>query len=618
MQVGAHYQDKSCEFVVWAPNASKVALVLTGKNELHAMEKAGAEGYWKLALDGVKPGREYMYQLDGQALLPDPASFFQPHGVFGPSSVVDHGSFAWRDGSWHGLTFKDMVFYELHVGAFTPEGTFKAAAGRVGELADLGVNAVELMPVAQSPGSRNWGYDAAFLYAVQNTYGAPDDLKRFVDQCHRLGVAVFTDIVYNHAGPEGNFLNLFGPYFLEKQMTHWGPMANLDGPLNGPVREYFSQNTFYWLEKYHLDGLRLDAVLSMLDSSPKHFLQQLTETTQRCSKLLRRKMWLIAESGYNQPKVLSPRKFGGFEFDAQWLDDFQHAVFALLTGEREGYYGNYGTMSNLMEVLVQSYLHVGGGGFDKSFRRRRPDESFLWISSDRFVVFAQNHDQVGNRLLSDRLTAIAGPEAAKVAAGVTVLSPYVPLLFMGEEYAETVPFNFFVDYASKELSAATREGRVKEFAQFHWKGENPDPADPQTFEASKLRWNLRYGNEGRKVLGYYKALIGLRKRMTAPCYADRGNMKLLGSEAEKILFMQRCRGGYANVVVANLSPNDTSYIFPFNGGKYVKALDSADEAWGGPGEVLPSEAAKGDRQKIRGYNLAVFEHEKEKEEAKKP
>ncbi len=618
MRVGASYLDKNCEFIVWVPNSSKVSLVLTGKNEMHPMEKIGADGYWKLILNGVKPGIEYMYQLDGQMLLPDPASFFQPRGVFGPSAVVDHGSFIWRASHWRGLRLKDMIFYELHIGSFTPEGTFKATSDRIGELADLGINAVELMPVAQFPGSRNWGYDTAFLYAVQNTYGTPDDFKRFVDQCHLQGIAVFTDIVYNHAGPEGNFLNLFGPYFPEKQMTHWGPMANLDGPLNGPVREYFSQNTSYWLEKYHLDGLRLDAVLSMLDSSPKHFLQQLTETTQQCSKALKRRMWLIAESGYNQPKVLSPRKFGGFEFDAQWLDDFQHAVFALLTGEREGYYGNYGSMSNLMEVLVQSYLHVGGGGFDKSFRRRRPDENFLWISSDRLIVFAQNHDQIGNRLLSNRLVTIAGYEAAKVAAGITLLSPYVPLLFMGEEYADAAPFNFFVDYASKELSTATREGRVKEFAEFHWKGENPDPADKQTFEASKLRWDLRYKGMGKKILAYYKALIQLRKRMTAPCYADRGNMKLLGSESEKILFMHRCRSDYTNVVVANLSPNDSSYVFPFDGAIYVKVLDSADVSWDGPGEVLSSEAVKGDKQRIRGYNLAIFEHEHGKEKTKIP
>ena len=609
MRVGANYQKKSCEFVVWAPNARKVSLFLTDNNVAHSMGKVDANGYWKLILGDVKPGLEYMYQLDGHAPLPDPASFFQPRGVFGASAVVDHGSYSWRDDKWRGLQLKDMIFYELHIGTFTPEGTFKAAEGRLKELVDLGINAVELMPIAQFPGSRNWGYDAAFIYAVQNTYGAPDDLKHFVDECHQQGVAVFTDIVYNHAGPEGNFLNLYGPYFLEKQMTHWGPMANLDGPFNGPVREYFLQNTLYWLEKYHLDGLRLDAVLSMLDSSPKHFLQQLTEAVQQCSKTIGRRMWLIAESGYNQPKVLSQRKLGGFEFDAQWLDDFQHAVFALLTGEQEGYYRNYGSVSDLMEILVQPYLHVGGGGFDKSFRRRKPNEDFLWISSDRLIVFIQNHDQVGNRLLSDRITTIAGFEAAKVGAGMTLLSPYTPLLFMGEEYGETAPFNFFVDYTNKELSAVTRAGRIKEFEEFHWKGENPDPANVQTFEASKLHWDLRYEEKGKKILDYYKALIRLRKRMISPCYADRSKMKLLGSESQKMLFMQRCQLDCANVVIVNLSPNESSFVFPFDEGKYVKIIDSADVAWSGPGETLSNIIAHGDRQKIRGYNIAVFECE---------
>jgi maltooligosyltrehalose trehalohydrolase len=606
MWIGAKYQDKNCEFTVWAPYASRVDLVLRKNNEANNMERT-KEGYWKILLEKANQGLEYMFQLDKQTLLPDPASNFQPRGVFEPSAVIDHDSFKWQDNDWKGISLKDMIFYELHIGTFTPEGTFNSAEKRICELVDLGINALELMPVTQFSGSRNWGYDPAFIYAVQNTYGLPDDLKHFVNECHRQNIAVFSDIVYNHAGPEGNFLNLFGPYFLKKQATHWGPMVNFDGHLNGPVRDYFFQNALFWLEKYHFDGLRLDAVLSMIDSSPVHFLQQLTEAVHNCSEKLKRKMLLIAESGYNQPKVLLPRTKGGFEFDAQWLDDFQHALFALLTGEQEGYYGNYGKISDLMEILVQSYLHVGGGGFDKSFRRRRPNEDFLWIASDRLIAFAQNHDQIGNRLLSDRLTTIAGFEAAKVAAGVTLLSPYTPLLFMGEEYAETVPFNFFVDYTSKELSKATREGRVKEFGEFHWKGENPDPADLETFESSKLCWDKRYSAVGKKILSYYKMLIQLRKHMTAPCYADRKNMKLYGNELEKIVFIHRCDSNYTNILVANLNPKESSCIFPIGEYNYVKILDSSDVLWNGPGEVLPCEVKKGDKLNINGFNLAVFE-----------
>lgn len=571
------------------------------------MEKVNGEGYWRLLLDNVTEGLEYLYQLDNGQLLPDPASHFQPHGVFGPSAVVDHQTFTWRAADWKGRSLKDTIFYELHVGTFTQEGTFKAASSRIKELVELGVNAVELMPIAQFPGSRNWGYDTAFIYAVQNSYGGPDDLRRFVDECHLQGVAVIFDVVYNHAGPEGNFLNQFGPYFLTRKMTDWGPMANLDGPLNGPVREYFLQNTCHWIKNYHADGLRLDAVLSMIDSSPKHFLAELTETAQKCSKTFKRKMWLIAESGYNQPKVLLPRKHGGFEFDAQWLDDFQHALFSVLTGEREGYYGNYGAMEHLEEVMVESYLHVGGGGLDKSFRRRRTDEHFLWISSSRLVTFSQNHDQIGNRLFSDRLIAIAGQEAAKVAAGLTLLSPYLPLLFMGEEYGETAPFNFFVDYASKELSGTIREGRMKEFAEFNWQGESLDPSDKRTFESSKLNWDLRYKGEGKKILAYYQTLIHLRQCLAKSGVTDRKKMNMRSNEADKILFIQRCQDNYANVVVANLSPEEQRFTFPFDGGKYIKIFDSADVAWAGPGFVLPIEVVKGSRQNIRSFNLAVFE-----------
>jgi maltooligosyltrehalose trehalohydrolase len=606
MDVGVNYQDNRCEFVVWAPESSETGVILIATNEFYPMTKL-KEGYWKIVIDGVKPESEYMFKLNGKILLPDPASHFQPKGVFGPSKVINHESFKWTDLDWQGLYLKDMVFYELHVGVFTPQGTFKAISSRVRELAEIGVNAIELMPIAQFPGERNWGYDVAFPFAVQNTYGSPDDLKNLANECHMHGVALFIDVVYNHAGPEGNFLNEYGPYFVKNRMTAWGPTVNLDGPNSKPVRDYFSQNTFHWLQKYHLDGLRLDAVLFMLDNSPVHFLQDLTSKVKLCSRKLKRKICLIAESGYNQPIVLTPKNRGGYGFDAQWLDDFQHALHAILTGEKEGYYRNYGKMLHLKETLIESYVHVGGGLPNSHFRPRNPDESFLWINSNKLVVFSQNHDQVGNRVISERLTTLSGYEAAKTAASLVLLSPYVPLLFMGEEYGETKPFDFFADYADAKLRAATRKGRALEFASFHWKGESRDPSAIKTFEDSKIHWESRYAGPGVEIANYYKALIHLRKKMNLSCYSNRGQMKVVCNEENKILFIKRCKGNHANVIVANLCNKEQSCEFPFNGGKYRKVLDSADTNFGGPGVILSNEVKKDQKDFIHGFNFAVFE-----------
>ena len=607
MDVGVNYQDKSCEFVVWAPNCSKVFLLLTSTQELYAMAKA-RKGYWTLAIDGLKEESEYLYKLDDQILRSDPASNFQPQGVFGSSQIINHESFNWSDTDWQGLTLDELVFYELHVGTFTREGTFKAVSSKVKELAEIGVNAIELMPVAQFPGKYNWGYDVSFPFAVHNTYGHPEDLKKLANECHRQGIALFADVVYNHAGPEGNFLNDYGPYFLKNRKTQWGPPINLDGPLCGPVRDYFMQNTLHWLKNYHLDGLRLDAILFMLDNSPEHFLGQLTSSVHRFSRKLKRKVWLVAETSFNQPVVLKPSSQGGYGFDAQWLDDYQHALHAVLTGERDGYYRNYGKMSHLKEALTEAYVHVGGGFPNSRLRLRKPTESFSWINSNRLVVFSQNHDQIGNRLLSERLTVLAGYEAAKTAAGLVLLSPYVPLLFMGEEYGETRPFNFFVNYNDKELLAATREGRKREFSRFHWKGESPDPSSEQTFEQSKLNWAMRSQEQGKKMLAYYQALIQLRHSIrTGKCYSDRTQMQVQCSEKNKILFIKRCMGDKENVVVANLSSNEKSYRFPFEGGDYRKVLDSADVAWNGPGVLLSQSTKKGDNNFIRGFNFAFFE-----------
>lgn len=600
--VGHSYHEGTCDFTVWAPNCSQVNLLFEDTKPLKMQKAKG--GYWKTTTS-VKPNALYQFLLDEKVVKPDPASHFQPNGVFGKSKVVDHREFPWEDKDWTGLDLKDLLFYELHVGTFTPQGTFQSTKERIKELAEFGFNAVELLPITQFSGKRNWGYDGVFPFSIQNTYGTPNDFKALVNECHLHGVALFIDLVYNHLGPEGNCLNDYGPYFPSDKMGRWGATINLDGPLSHGVRAYFLQNTLHWLNHYRIDGIRLDAILSMQDSSPTHFLQELNQTVDKYRERTGKKVHLIAETSYNISEVMLPKERGGFGFDGQWLDDFQHALFTLLTQERAGYYQPYGDLRHLIEALSDAYVYVG---FDSSFRPRRSDESFRCIPANSFIVFSQNHDQVGNRLLGDRLICISGLEAAKLAAGMVLLSPYVPLLFMGEEYGETAPFLFFTDYQSKQLIDNIREGRRKEFADFHWQGDVPEPQSLETFEKSKLNWQQRYLGLGKKISSYYRALIQLRKKHAIfHSYVNR-QIKHITCQNDKILFIQKQAqtGQTQAVIIANFSKEPKTYSFPFNGSGYRKVLDSADSAWAGQGSSVPETAVKGDIHTINGFNFIVF------------
>ncbi len=603
LRIGANFQDGSCSFSVWAPHHNEVTLLIGEERQQFKMMQA-ENGYWALTCDGMKPNSPYLYKLDGKVVKPDPASHFQPTGVFGPSAVIDHEAFKWSDDGWSGLDLEDLVFYELHVGTFTPEGTFKSLMSRIKELSEFGVNAVELMPVSQFSGSRNWGYDGVFPFAVQNSYGNPDDLKMLVDECHFRKVALFIDLVYNHVGPEGNCLNDYGPYFPSSSKGRWGPNVNLDGTLSSEVRNYFLENTLHWFSHYHLDGIRLDAVLTIHDNSQKHFLQELNQAVKSYSKQTGKKLHLVAElGGCNEPKVLTPIQRGGFGFDAQWLEDFQHALFVQLTGEKKGYYQLYTNINDLIESITDAYVYIGN---DLDSKRRSSDESFLWIPSSKFIVFSQNHDQIGNRLLGDRLISITGFEGAKLAIGMVMLSPYIPLFFMGEEYGETAPFLFFTDYSNNELKDAVREGRKKEFADFHWQGEVPDPQSLETFDKSKINWNLRSMETGKKMAGFFKTLIEIRKNLLLfHSNADR-QIKQINAKNEKILFIKKENENSEAVIIANFTCRQTSYLFPFENGTYKKILDSAEVAWNGPGPSLPISASYSDSHVIQGFNFAVF------------
>src|SRR4051812_14129618 len=495
--------DGTVEFRVWAPHPERVDVRVGGADHALADEGFGVRS----ARVPAHAGDDYWFVLDGRE-LPDPASRWQPHGLRGPSRVVDPGAFAWTDAGWHGgAELRDAVLYELHVGTFTAEGTFEAAAAKLPGLAELGVTHVELMPVAEFPGARGWGYDGVYISAAHSSYGGPLGLQRLVDAAHAAGLGVILDVVYNHLGASGvAAMEAYGPYFTEKYETFWGKAINYDDADCDPVREWVLQSAEGWVRDFHVDGLRLDAIHAIYDSNARHILRELADRVHaRDHRAL-----VISESGLNDPKVIRPGSAGGHGHDAQWADDFHHALRVLLTGDRAGYYEEFGRVEQLAKAYRRPFVHDGDYS---TFRRRR----FGAPADDRpvqqFVVFDQNHDQVGNRAFGDRLP----DEARPLAAFCTLLSPFVPMLFMGEEYGEPAPFQFFTDHIDEDIAQATREGRRREFAAFaDFAGEEvPDPQDPATFERSKL---TRRGNAALREL--YERLLQVRRDLPAGEDAD--------------------------------------------------------------------------------------------------
>ncbi len=494
---------------VWAPRAALVELVVGG--ERRAMHGAGG-GWWTAHpadADDLRPGDDYAFALDGGEPLPDPRAEALPHGVHGPARVVDHDAFAWHDRGWQPPTWRDAVVYELHVGTFSPEGTFDGAAGRLGHLAGLGVTHVEVMPVNAFPGARGWGYDGVGLFAPQEAYGGVDGFKRFVDAAHGHGLAVLLDVVYNHFGPDGNYLPRFGPYLTERHGTPWGAAVNLDDAGSHEVRRFICDNAIHWLRQYHLDGLRLDAADRLIDQSAIHLLEQLAAETRALADELGRSLVLVAESDLNDPRLVRPVELGGFGLDASWSDDFHHALHTALTGERGGYYRDFDGVPDLVRALERVYVYDGRYSPNRDRIHGRPVEG---LGGDRFVVFAQNHDQIGNRARGDRLAALVEPDALRVAAALVLTGPFVPLLFQGEEWAASTPFLYFSDHQDPALARAVREGRRAEFAAFGWDPEEvPDPGASGTFEASRLRWDELDRPGHRELLDWHRRLLGLRR-----------------------------------------------------------------------------------------------------------
>lgn len=584
--LGASYLgDGRTGFLLWAPRLSRVELKLIGAGErLHAMENAG-DGYFLAQIDDVVPGTRYLYELNGSKQRPDPASRSQPQGVHGPSEVVG-SAFPWDDAGWSGLALKSYVVYELHVGTFTAEGTLDAIIPHLGELKDLGITAIELMPVAQFPGGRNWGYDGVQPFAVQDSYGGPQGLKRLVNACHKMGMAVVLDVVYNHLGPEGNYLADFGPYFTDRYKTPWGLALNFDGPESDHVRRYFIDNALYWIHEFHIDALRLDAVHAILDHSPYTFLEQLADEVHAAAKSINRKVLLFPESAANDARLIRTREYGGYGFDAQWNDDFHHALRGVLTGERSGYYMDYGDFHQLVKAYREGFVY--SGDYSK-YRRRRHGTSTRDLPAERFVVFAQNHDQVGNRMLGERLSQLVDYETLKLTAASVILSPFIPLLFMGEEYGEEAPFQYFMSHQDQDLIDAVRKGRRHEFAAFAWRGEPPDPQDEVTFLRAKLNHRLKRRGKYRTLWEYYRELLRLRKGLSPLAELKKENCDVLGFDNQRVLLLRRRCGHQTVVGILSYNSVPTALTVPVAPGKWRRVLDSSDARWQGPGSSLPVE-----------------------------
>jgi len=566
---------------VWAPKANRVQL----KIDKNLLDMDPTErGWWTRKTPLAQSGVDYAFILDKGQSLPDPRSAWQPEGVHGPSRILDHGSFSWNDRQWQPPPLCSAVIYELHVGTFSHEGTFEGVLNRLDHLLDLGITHVELMPVNGFSGSRGWGYDGVNLYAPHEAYGGPEGLKRLVDACHGHGLAVILDVVYNHLGPEGNYLESFGPYFTDRYSSPWGKAINFDGPESDEVRRFFCDNALMWLRDYHVDGLRIDAVHAIMDMSAVHILEQLALEVAAHKAKIGRHVVLIAESALNDPRLIRPREVGGYGLDAQWNDDFHHALHTVLTGEKNGYYCDFGTLPDLAKSLKKAFVYDGSYS---RFRRRRHGRPTDGLSGHCFVAFLQNHDQVGNRARGDRLSHIVSPGRLKIGAALVFVSPFIPMLFQGEEWGAMTPFPFFTDHGDPKLGEAVRKGRQEEFSAFGWKPEDiPDPQSPFTFIQSKLIWDELFREPHDSILSWYQRLIRLRRSVPELLDGRTDHVRVTFDEKSRWLIVER----KVIVIICNLSQNDSEIPVEDNVERSI-ILASEDDITVEPSKVfLPPES----------------------------
>jgi maltooligosyltrehalose trehalohydrolase len=612
LRFGASLRDgNKAEFRVWAPNLTNLSVrIMSGNPGEHPRTipmQQSSDSEFAVTVPQVGAGADYFYVLDGERERPDPVSRWQPAGVHGPSRIVYPASFSWSDQGWRGIPLQDFIIYELHTGAFTHEGTFESAIPRLPYLRDLGITAIEIMPVAEVPGTRNWGYDGASLYAPQSSYGGPTGLKRLVDACHQHGLAVVLDVVYNHLGPEGNYLPEFAPCFTDVHHTPWGKAINFDGPESDGVRRFIIDNALYWLTEYHVDALRLDAIHGIYDFGARHILDELSQAFQDQARCLQRQAWLIAESDLEDIRILNPRSAGGYALDAQWNDDFHHALHALLTGLREGFLMDFGGIADLSKSIADGFV------FDWKYSRYR-GRHFGSSSKDRpgeqFVGFIQNHDQIANTCRGKRLSTLVSAGRQKLAAVLTLCSPFLPLLFMGEEYGETAPFLYFTSFDDPDLAAAVREGRKKELGKHYSASEFADPQARDTFERCRLDWSKTAISPHGEILRLYRDLISLRQQHPALANCRKDLTQIQFDEQAKWLVMKRADpSGSEALLVCNFSSEAQNIPAAGSAHSWRLVLCTDDAVYGGSLAPVPVDYLTPDLPvalSLAGFAAAIF------------
>lgn len=567
--------NKRAQVKVWAPGKSGIQINIPEK-ELNLSLKHDKHGYWTIHSDRISPGDRYHFIIDNQDSFPDPASISQPDGVHGLSEAVNLHEYEWADASWSNHPLAEYVIYELHAGTFTEEGTLLAIADKLSYLKKLGINAIEIMPVAQFPGPRNWGYDGAFPFAVQNTYGGYKALQQLVDACHKQGIAVILDVVYNHLGPEGNYLGMYGPYFTNNYKTPWGQAINFDDAGCDGVRNYYLENALMWFRDFHIDALRLDAVHAIKDMGAKHFLAELADHVSALEKTTGKNYYLIAECDLNDPKYIRNRKDHGYGMHAQWIDEFHHALRVTAGESSTGYYSDFKGITQLAKSYSDAYVY---DGVFSQHRQRTFGSSVSDMLPEKFVVFSQNHDQTGNRMMGERTSQLVSFEMQKLMAGAVLLSPYIPLLFMGEEFSASSPFLYFVSHTDKKLVEAVRKGRKEEFKEFHANGEPPDPQSESTFLKSKILWSDLGKDTNSTMLEYYTALIDFRKKYRKFISGKKKNLEVSSFESEKIITLNYRKKEQQLLCLLNFSSTSKS-LEKFTPKKKLQILfNSADPAW---------------------------------------
>jgi maltooligosyltrehalose trehalohydrolase len=596
-KIGINFRGDSAEILVWSPSAKSIDVKLQNRKSSIPLNKIDY-GYWHGLDIEIKEGDLYKLLLDGTTELPDPAAVSQPNGVHGYSCALNIAEYSWQDRHWKNIPLSEYILYELHTGTFSEAGSFKGIEEKLKHLKELGINAIEIMPVAQFPGSRNWGYDGVYPFAVQDSYGGAEGLKHLVNLCHKEGIAVVLDVVYNHMGPEGNYLGEYGPYFTEKYKTPWGGAINFDDAWCDGVRYYFIENVLMWFRDFHIDALRLDAVHAIKDFSAVHILEEIKMYVDELMKESGRVHYLIVELDLNDTRYIKPHNEGGYGMDAQWIDEFHHALRVTAGGDRNGYYSDFNGLEHLAKAYRDAYV------FDGQYSPHRKKKFGIKAENrpgEQFIIFSQNHDQVGNRMLGERTSQLVSFEMQKLLAAAVIMSPFLPMFFMGEEWSEPNPFLYFVSHTDPDLVEAVRKGRKQEFAAFHAIGEAPDPVSEQTFIQSKLSWNVVEKEPHKTMLEYYKALLELRKKRAALKHPGRKNISVQADLSKQTLIIYRSHEEEQIVALLNFSNMEQSIIPVSDVKRWYKVFNSADSKWNGP------ESLSNDFQPAQGSSISVRE-----------